>query len=190
MSSRWSVSVAACLLLALAGAIACGGWNSGATPTAPSPTAKSTQTANAVNAIAVEPVALRPEFLPGAACAGYRPFGMHLNVIVIPSPYRRYVNAISFAYLDRRGVHGVPIAIPGAVQGGITSTGIPSNGPIPVPGEISSIFFVYPSSRAVVPYSIRFDCGYAPLGLLSIGLDSIDQFGRASRAQVTVNVGQ
>jgi hypothetical protein len=186
MPSRWPVSVAACLLLALTVTFGCAGGNSSATPTGPSPTAKSTQ---GTNALTVDPVTLRPEFLPGAACNGFSPFATHFRVFVVPSPLGRFVNAISFSFLDSRGVRVVPFAVPGPVEGGITSTGMPSAGPILVPGQISSIFFVNPSSPAVMPFAIRFDCGYAPLGLLSIGVQMTDQLGRPIVAQVGVKVG-
>lgn len=142
------------------------------------------------SAIAVDPVSVMPEFLPGMACEGYRPFATRLKVVFPPYGYGRYVNAISFAYLDQRGVRVVPLATPGSVQGGITSTGIPTNGPILVPGKVSSIFFVYPSSPAVAPYALRFRCGYAPKGMLSVRLDMVDQLGVPAHAQLAIRVGE
>ncbi len=185
MPSRWPVSVAAFLLLALTVTFGCGGGNSSTTPTGPSPTAKSTQ---GTNALTIDPATLRPEFLPGIACNGFLPFAMHLKLIVVPSPFGRFVNSISFFFVDSRGVRVVPFAIPGPVEGGITSTLIPSAGPILVPGQVSSIFFVNPSSTAVVPFALRFDCGFAPTGLLSIGVQMTDPLGQPMFAQLGVSV--
>jgi hypothetical protein len=193
MSILRPVSVAAFLLLVVAGTSGCN--NSAAAPTAPSATLK-IDAAN--NALTVDPVPLQTQFLPGAACSGFQPFGMRFKVIVTPSPHGRFVNGFSFGYLDGRGVRVTPFAIPGIVEGavpstgniGVTSTGVPTNGPILVPGEISSIFFVNPSSRAVAPFTLRFRCGYAPFGLLSIGVSMTDQLGKPMHMQFAVDVVQ
>jgi hypothetical protein len=141
-----------------------------------------------VNSIAVEPVSLTPQVAPGTSCGGYPPFATRFNVIVPPYGHGRYVNGIAFNYVDSRGRRVAPFIGPVPIPTPGSSTGIPTTGPIPIPGQPS--IFVDPFARAVFPYSLRFPCGFAPKGMLSIRLDMTDQLGASSQTQIAVDVGQ
>jgi hypothetical protein len=151
------------------------------------------------SSVAVEPLVVRPEFLHGATCAPFSPFGLRLRILV-GGPRDLMLRGLRFQLTDRFGARALPevIPLPSGMEAALPSTlvsplpgaaALPTS-PIPIPGAspMTGVNVAAGTTQSLA-FFLRFGCGIAPEGSLFVITDVADGDGRPGTSQIRVRVG-
>jgi hypothetical protein len=142
--------------------------------------------------MSTEPAALAPEFLPGPACRGLRPFRTRFNLFV-HADRDLVLHGLQFDFRDRNGGRAHPLPVPTTVTGPTIPNSVPltlpSSAPIPIPGTLPFNGVMVSPGVKGFGLVLNFDCGVTPDGTLSIGVETTDRDGARQVSHMSVRVG-
>ena len=139
--------------------------------------------------VGFEPATLRPEPVPGTSCVAGPPFGTRI-IIVVNAGGDVVLRGLRFRFTDRSGLNALPRVTPisGSTPMSVPASAIPPLGPIPypgvaplptgapvqIPGSGPMDGLMVPTGTSLrLPYYLRFDCGLAPEGTLTVFTDMV-----------------